>query len=120
MLINRKTDRISTDSLTDEYRTPKMFFVGHQFDRCEHCNTKYSEKLRWLGITYYHRYSMVLCDRCIDKLNSVHTGQHIDYYWTDRDAEKDGLTVFPRKNLPKYNHQNQVEEDKYTKEMIGL
>ena len=114
MKINRKTERVVTKSLIDEDRTPSI--CGWLFDECEHCKTEYSDELNWLAMRYYHRYSMVLCDRCIDKLNSIHNGQHIDEYWTDEDAKKDGLTKFPRKDLPKYNYQNQLEYSNYMRE----
>ena len=84
--------------------------------KCDHCG--YIEGN--LSVEYYHRYGCNLCDRCIDKHNSVANGRDVDEYWTDEDAAKDGLCEFPFPTKPiiEKNLKEEIEERKRKYEKI--
>lgn len=71
------------------------------YNQCEFCNVKVDKRheLDWLDIKYRTAHNLVLCDRCIDKINSYKNGYDVDEYWTDEDAKKDGLPKFPYHKL---------------------
>ena len=80
-----------SDSVKPHHRTAELGESRLQFTNCEHCGFDSQH----FGIKYYHRYGMILCDRCIDKANSFSGGRDIDEYWTDEDAARDGFKPFP-------------------------
>lgn len=64
------------------------------------------------NVKLYKHYKMNLCDRCVDKINSVRNGMDIDEYWEDCDAIEAGFKPFPKnKEMPKYHIQcfNEIE-----------
>jgi len=93
-----------TDSFKDEHRIKKMHGVG-QFDRCEFCGNEqvplssdelYKAKFaKSCNTEYYHHHKLILCDRCVDKLNSLMNGRDADEYWEPQDAKRDGFPPFP-------------------------
>ncbi len=80
-----------TESIKPEDRCAQLGAARLQFTKCEHCGFDNQN----FGIKYYHRYGIVLCDRCIDKANSFNGGRNIDEYWTNKDAARDGFKPFP-------------------------
>lgn len=93
-----------TSSFKDEYRIEKAHGFGN-FDVCEFCgNTQVplsSEELhnvkfaKSCNTKYYNQHKMILCDRCVDKLNSLMNGKDADEYWEPEDAKRDGFPDFP-------------------------
>lgn len=92
-----------TSSFKDEHRTEKAHGFGN-FDVCEFCgNTQVplsSEELyktefaKSCNTKYYHQHKMILCDRCVDKLNSLMNGKDVDEYWEPEYAKKDRFPEF--------------------------
>ncbi len=67
-----------TDSLTDKFRVENL--DGCPFNKCENCGHDLTVRQAYNHpsgdaypingfVAYYHRYKMVLCDRCVDYKN---------------------------------------------------
>ena len=70
------------------------------FNECEFCGLQYKEEDEYLKVsTYYHMHDMILCDRCVDKLNSYMNDRSPDEYWLPVDAERNGFPPFPYAKL---------------------
>lgn len=79
--------------------------------KCDHCG--YVEGN--LSVKYYHRYGCNMCDRCIDKHNSIANGRDVDEYWNDEEAARDGLCEFPLPTKPIIQRNLKEEEDERKK-----
>lgn len=77
LLNNRLCD---TDTMTDRFRIEQMNRA--EFNKCERCGydlftAKAYTKTKGLlyshphngYVNYYHRYRLILCDKCVDELN---------------------------------------------------
>jgi hypothetical protein len=49
----------------------------------------------FIALKYYPHYYMILCDRCVDKINSYINGEDVDDYWLPEDAKQCGYPEFP-------------------------
>ena len=93
---------VRTSSLKDEDRTVKLFTSHIEFDKCEYCGSELKENYS-VSARYYHRYGLVLCDRCIDKIQDFSS-------WSDEFAKRNDLKSFPTKPNPEIILENQHEE----------
>ena len=96
---------VRTSSLKDEYRTIKLFISHADFDKCEYCKSDLKNNYE-VSAKYYHRHGLVLCDRCIDKIQNSNS-------WSDEYAKSNNLKPFPNKPNPEIILKNHQEEQEY-------
>ena len=68
-------------------------------NQCEFCGLIAKDTMH--KSKYYRNHNLVLCDRCVDKLNSAKNDRNIDEYWTNEYAIDNGFGSFPYEKVEK-------------------
>lgn len=77
------------------YDTDLFYNLRSQyFNKCKLCGVQPTEENQNYS-QHYQFHNDILCDRCVDKLNSITNGRSIDEFWLDKDAIRHGYPPFP-------------------------